>query len=112
MPMTWDQPENALRLMALGVGSALPPDQFTVAAVAPVIEAMYRSKPLKARCAAYAARFALERPLETICEMVEAMPASRSSASPPREPGATDGVGANGGAETDGMTVAAAAAGG
>ncbi|MFN8516393.1 MAG: glycosyltransferase [Chloroflexia bacterium] len=56
MPMSHDQPDNALRLRQLGVGAALPPAKFTGPRVAAVLDQLLRSETTLARCRDLAAR--------------------------------------------------------
>jgi rhamnosyltransferase subunit B len=56
MPMSHDQPDNALRLRQLGVGVSLSPRQFTDPRVAAALDQLLRSETTLARCRALAAR--------------------------------------------------------
>lgn len=56
MPMSHDQPDNALRLRRLGVGAALPPARFTGPRVAAALDRLLGSDATLARCRALAAR--------------------------------------------------------
>ena len=56
MPMSHDQPDNALRLRRLGVGDSLSPAQFTGPRVAAALDTLLRSETTLARSRELAAR--------------------------------------------------------
>jgi UDP:flavonoid glycosyltransferase YjiC (YdhE family) len=56
MPMSHDQPDNALRLRRLGVGDLLTPGRFTGARVAAALDRLLRSTATLDRCRDLAAR--------------------------------------------------------
>lgn len=56
MPMSHDQPDNALRLRLLGVGASLSPAKFTGPRVAAALDQLIRSDSTLARCRDLAAR--------------------------------------------------------
>jgi rhamnosyltransferase subunit B len=56
MPMSHDQPDNALRLRQLGVGSSLSPRQFTGPRVAAALDKLLRTAATLAHCRDLATR--------------------------------------------------------
>ena len=71
MPMSHDQPDNALRVEKFGVGAALPPKKFTGPAVAKTLDGLLNSPRVAAACRAVAERFgagsdALEKTVKCI----------------------------------------------
>jgi UDP:flavonoid glycosyltransferase YjiC (YdhE family) len=71
MPMAHDQPDNASRLMRLGVGAALRPSAFRGPAVARELKKLLGSPRVAARCAGLARRLEGADPLGPVCERVE-----------------------------------------
>ena len=57
MPLSHDQPDNAVRLIRLGVGRALTPRAFRGAAVTRALRALIGSRAVADRCREVAARF-------------------------------------------------------
>lgn len=56
MPMSHDQPDNAVRLGRLGVGAALPPARFTGPRVAAALDRLLGAEAVRRRCQDLAAR--------------------------------------------------------
>jgi UDP:flavonoid glycosyltransferase YjiC (YdhE family) len=73
MPTAFDQPDNAQRLVALGVGRALPPRGFRGPAVARELQALLTSATVANRCRDLARRIAEDDPLPRTCELIEAL---------------------------------------
>ena len=70
MPLAYDQPDNAARLRALGVGRELRPKRFTAANVARELAALDMDAVQRA-CRAAADRFRGIDPLGRTCELIE-----------------------------------------
>lgn len=71
MPMAFDQPDNATRLMRLGVANALVPRHFTPSRVAAVLRRLLESPAVTSSCAELAARINPESDLEATCRVIE-----------------------------------------
>ena len=71
MPMTFDQPDNASRLVRLGVARTVWPRAFKGPAVAAALDALLRSDSVSARCAELAARMRRADPVTRACELIE-----------------------------------------
>ena len=72
MPMAFDQPDNAVRLQRLGVGSYLRPSRFTGMAVARELETLLGSEVVARACRAVARRFVGIDPVARTCDLIEA----------------------------------------
>ena len=72
MPMTFDQPDNAVRLVRLGVARMLPPTRFSGARVARHLAALLEADPVAYRCAEIARRFEGIEPIGRTCDLIEA----------------------------------------
>jgi UDP:flavonoid glycosyltransferase YjiC (YdhE family) len=85
MPTAFDQPDNAVRLRALGVGAALPPRGFGGPAVARELRALLESREVAERCAELARRMGDGEPVAETCRLIEALAGQgRDSSSSPR----------------------------
>lgn len=62
MPLGFDQPDNAERLVRLGVARILYPSQFTVRNVAKELNVLLTQSPIRAACETFARRLSLEDP--------------------------------------------------
>ena len=71
MPMTFDQPDNARRLVGLGVARTLHPRAFRGAAVASAIDTLLGSTSVSDRCADLARRVRCDDPLTRTCTLIE-----------------------------------------
>ena len=71
MPMTFDQPDNARRLVGLGVARTLQPRAFRGAAVASAIDTLLGSTSVSDRCADLARRVRCDDPLTRTCTLIE-----------------------------------------
>ena len=78
MPMAFDQPDNAARLVRLGVARMLPPARFSGARVARQLAALLGSKEVAQCCADLARRFDHADPLRATCDLIEACARSRA----------------------------------
>lgn len=72
MPMTFDQPDNAMRLVQLDVARMLAPARFRGARVARELGALLESDAVARRCAEVAGRFDGINPVERTCDLIEA----------------------------------------
>ncbi len=81
MPMGFDQPDNADRLVRLGVGDALPVRYFTGSKLVGKLHKLLQPE-VRRRCAEVASRFASERPLERICAAIEEVGTAPCAARP------------------------------
>ncbi len=71
MPMGHDQPDNARRMTALGVGDALPPRRFTAQHVASSLRRLIASPDVAAACNTAARRCAEAHPSERAIALLE-----------------------------------------
>ena len=71
MPMSFDQPDNAARLVHLGVASVLPPVRFNGGAVARQLATLLRSAAVHQRCAEAAQKFEGADPISRTCDLIE-----------------------------------------
>lgn len=80
MPMSHDQPDNAARVRALGVGEALAPSRFTGRRLARILARLEADSQVPARCRALAARTKGSRPdgLDQACAILERDHAART----------------------------------
>lgn len=80
-PMAFDQPDNADRLLRLGVARILPPRRFDVGNVCAALDALTRNRVVGERCKVLAKRCRDAQALDRACDALEALaatPASRS----------------------------------
>ena len=71
-PMTFDQPDNAVRLERLGVARILRPAACTPRTMARALDALLRSDDTAHACRAAARRFEQVDPVTRTCELIEA----------------------------------------
>jgi UDP:flavonoid glycosyltransferase YjiC (YdhE family) len=71
MPMAHDQPDNAARLVRLGVGDWLAPAKFSGQAVAARLQALLESAAVRASCRDVASRFQGIEPFDQACHVIE-----------------------------------------
>ena len=71
MPMAHDQPDNARRIKALGLGDWIAPARFTGARVAQRLGAVLADAALARRCAELAPRIDFETGLQRACDAIE-----------------------------------------
>ena len=71
-PMTFDQPDNAVRLERLGVGCIVRPAAFTGPRAADALGALLESVAIARACCAAARRFDGIDPVTRTCELIEA----------------------------------------
>lgn len=73
LPLSHDQPDNAARLLRLGVARTLKPHQVTSARLAAELSALVESRAVLERCREFANRMRLESPLEETCRLIEGL---------------------------------------
>jgi len=71
MPMSHDQPDNAMRLARLGVGDSLPAARFRGPAVAARLARLLGSADVTRRCAELAERVDFRTTLRNTCDLLE-----------------------------------------
>jgi UDP:flavonoid glycosyltransferase YjiC (YdhE family) len=70
MPMSHDQPDNAARVMRLGVGRSLAPQRFQARAVARLLDDLLTSPDVPIRCAEVARHFHGAEPIADACRTI------------------------------------------
>jgi rhamnosyltransferase subunit B len=99
MPHAHDQPDNAARLIRLGVGRKLEPRQFRAQRIARELSDLLSSERVSASCKAIARRFIGTDPLGDTCRWIEELSGRQTttSSSPPpfqwERPAALTGAG-------------------
>jgi len=73
MPMAHDQPDNAQRLVRLGVAVRLYPRRFTAARVAAALRRLQLDPAVRAACAAAAEQVRAGRPAEVVFGALESL---------------------------------------
>lgn len=71
MPMGFDQPDNAMRLRRLGVGTSLTPRNFTTPNLATALEKLLESSETSAACQKYSRMVLQSDALQTTCTLLE-----------------------------------------
>jgi rhamnosyltransferase subunit B len=71
MPMGFDQPDNAMRLRRLGVGTWLTPRRFTAPRLARALEKLLHDSEIGAACAEYSQRVRESAALAATCTLLE-----------------------------------------
>ena len=74
MPFSFDQPDNAIRLIELGVGAAISPETFTCDAVAQSLKELMHSRAVHDACQLAASRFDGVDSISQTCDLIEALP--------------------------------------
>jgi rhamnosyltransferase subunit B len=77
MPFAYDQPQNAHRLVQLGVAKSVDRKNFTAEKLAADLRALFRSQPILERCRHYAKKFESTAALENTCDYIEALEGTR-----------------------------------
>ena len=72
MPITFDQPDNAVRLERLGVARIVPPTRFSGARVARHLGVLLGADEVAGRCSEIARRFDGTDPIDLTCDLIEA----------------------------------------
>jgi len=72
MPMGFDQPDNAARLVRLGVGHVIRPAQFTAPAVAAALDRLLSSAAVADRCAQWRREICASEAAARTCDLIEA----------------------------------------
>jgi UDP:flavonoid glycosyltransferase YjiC (YdhE family) len=71
MPMGFDQPDNAVRLRALGVAETILPGRFTAPRVASALERLLTADDVSAACRRCRERFDGAKAVERVCDLIE-----------------------------------------
>ena len=71
MPMTFDQPDNAERLVTLGVARTLAPPSFSGTNVARQLSALLEDDAVGRRCTEIARRFDSDETIPRTCDLIE-----------------------------------------
>ncbi len=73
MPLAYDQPDNVARLKRMGVADALLPKHFLAPALANKLSRLLNDKQVSQRCHHFAQLLHQAKPLETTCDLIEAV---------------------------------------
>jgi UDP:flavonoid glycosyltransferase YjiC (YdhE family) len=79
MPMTHDQPDNAIRVKRLGVGATISQRAFTGRKVARALQGLLNEPAMPSRCRAIAERFEGIDALGQTCQILESLGARQPS---------------------------------
>jgi UDP:flavonoid glycosyltransferase YjiC (YdhE family) len=71
MPIGFDQPDNAIRLQKLGVAQAIAPARFTPEAVAPALDRLLTSGPVREACRRWRGRVDSAASTRAACDLIE-----------------------------------------
>jgi UDP:flavonoid glycosyltransferase YjiC (YdhE family) len=71
MPMSHDQPDNAARVMRLGVGERIMPKRFTGSSLGAALQRLLGSGEVRRRCAELAARCRAADGISQACDLIE-----------------------------------------
>lgn len=80
MPMAHDQPDNANRLVRLGVGRRLYPEKFDPANVTTELQSLLNDPAVRESCEAAARTFRTARPAATVLDVLESVERCDASA--------------------------------
>ena len=78
LPFNFDQPEHAVRLEELGVGSWIAPSEVTGGAVAASLDKLLGSSGIRDTCREVAKRFEGVDAIAQTCDLIEALPVTPS----------------------------------
>jgi rhamnosyltransferase subunit B len=84
MPLAHDQPDNAARVVRLGVGRSLPPRRFKAPAVARVLDELLKSDTVAERCREMARKLDGVDPIAETCRLVEELVQRKGAVTPAR----------------------------
>jgi rhamnosyltransferase subunit B len=70
-PMTHDQPDNAARVKALGIGATLGPKKFNAAALAEKLNTVMTSQPVLERCKSFSRKINPDQSLDDTCTIIQ-----------------------------------------
>jgi rhamnosyltransferase subunit B len=73
VPHAHDQPDNAARVVRLGLGKSIYPEKFRAGAVAPLLKELLTDTALAARCKSYSSRIHSEEALGQACTLIEGL---------------------------------------
>jgi UDP:flavonoid glycosyltransferase YjiC (YdhE family) len=85
-PMTFDQPDNAVRLERLGVGLSIRPDHYERRAVAAVLDVLLNSQAISQKCRLSASWIDSAGALARSCEAIETVAANSKPPNNSMEP--------------------------
>jgi len=71
MPRAHDQPDNAERLIRMGVAGKLEPKRYKAAKVAGKLRMLLGSADVKSQCETVAGRFVGVDPIRETCDLIE-----------------------------------------
>jgi len=73
VPFNFDQPDNAVRMQALGSGAVIRPPAYTAAALGPTLDRLLSSATVRRTCSAIAERVRKARAMAEACDRIEAL---------------------------------------
>lgn len=79
-PKAFNQPDDARRVHEMGVGEIVPPEDFRMERIEPLLKKLTESPDVAAKCRQYAERLASENGVATMCDELEALAAKQSPA--------------------------------
>jgi len=79
VPHVNDQPDNALRIERLGLGSRIPSKQYKAERVAGELRRLLASRQIEDQCSAYAARMNPEADLDRTCDLIVGLAENRAA---------------------------------
>jgi UDP:flavonoid glycosyltransferase YjiC (YdhE family) len=71
VPMAYDQPDHAARVVRLGAGLCLSTKRYRASRVVARLDRLLKDAQIKTRCAEIASRFSGTSPLERTCDLLE-----------------------------------------
>jgi rhamnosyltransferase subunit B len=72
MPMAFDQPDNAARLVRLGVAKSLPAAKFTAERATAILQSLLNDQQVRPACAKWASEMRAD-PLPRSCDLIESL---------------------------------------
>lgn len=70
-PMTFDQPDNALRLTRLGVAATVTPRHYDITTVTTALDSVLQSETIAANCRTYSSKIDSPRGITLACNIIE-----------------------------------------
>ena len=80
MPLSHDQPDNAMRIMRLGIGDVIQPKKYDAARAARILGDLLSNQEVLANVKRYAAKIDFAAALERSCDEIEAVAEYKSAA--------------------------------
>jgi len=71
MPRSFDQPDNAQRVRARGLGDVIKPSAFRASRIAQKLTSLLESQAVRENCRKVVGLFPMEDPLQRACELIE-----------------------------------------